>query len=129
MFSVIREGSHKSFNFSNFVEKYEICATIWKKGDRISDRRNHKFFGFKNFIGEAESLSELYDKLDLFLSENMKALEELKQSAIFTEVDIASIVDPGEIVVSSLSLPYVLQDKLNRCGLVLSYTVIFSDDD
>ena len=128
MFSLIWEVRSDKYSLDNLCKENGIKAKVWKKGDRISSKRNHTTFGFKYFVGEFLTIYELNHGISKFLTENRKNLVSVQSKGCSSEIDIGVTVDVKAVAVVSLSMPVELQLPLSELGVITTFTVMLSDD-
>ena len=113
MFSLIWEVRSDEHNLDELCKENGLEAKIWKKGDRISSKRNHTTFGFKYFIGDFSTINELNSGISKFLTGNKKSLVDVQSKNCSSEIDVGITIDVKEVAVASLSMPVELQLPLS----------------
>ena len=128
MFSVVWDVSTEIDDIDKVVELFKINTKSWKKWDQSSSLRRHKTSGFRLPIGDCKDVMELSSCMSIFVENNSEVLKYLKNNSFTSEIDVGVIVDPRQVALVSLQLPFDIQKQLTNHKIVLVYTVMFSDE-
>jgi hypothetical protein len=128
MFSVVWEVRAEANVIEGLCTKYNLPVTPWKKGDRITSKRDHSTYGFRWGISDCTSTNELNEGLMEFVQTYKNCINEISSLSQSSEIDIGITIDIEEVSAVSLSFPLKLQLSLSELGTVIVFTVMLSDD-